>query len=86
MGKTANRIGALGVLAAAACVGTWRHAEPGGLLARPEGLAAALTRLTGRALGRPADVPADVEEVLIDELLDRHDHSVGFGVSAHRYR
>ncbi|EXU66155.1 oxidoreductase [Streptomyces sp. PRh5] len=74
------------VLAAAACVGTWRHATPGGFLARPEWLAAALTRLTGRALGRPADVPTDVEEVLLDELLDRHDHSVGFGVSAHRYR
>ncbi|MFE9650127.1 acyl-CoA dehydrogenase [Streptomyces sp. NPDC006365] len=74
------------VLAAAASVGTWQHATPGGFLARPEWLVAALTRLTGRALGQPEDVPTEVEGALLEELLDRHDRTASFGVSARRYR
>ncbi|MGV9317121.1 acyl-CoA dehydrogenase [Streptomyces sp. NPDC003691] len=73
-------------LASGACVGTWRHAESGDFLARPEWAAAALTRLTGHAAGRPEDVSPEVEGVLIEELLDRYDRTASFGVSARRYR
>lgn len=74
------------VLAAAACVGVWRHAPAGDFLARPEWLVAALTRLVGIDSGRPEDVPPEVEGALVDELLDRDDRTVSFGLSARRYR
>lgn len=74
------------VLAAAACVGVWRHAPADDFLSRPEWLVAALTRLTGLDSGRPGDVPADVEGPLIAELLERDDRTVGFGLSARPYR
>ncbi|MFE7462552.1 acyl-CoA dehydrogenase [Streptomyces sp. NPDC057499] len=74
------------VLAAAACIGVWRHAPTGDFLARPEWLVAALTRLTGIDAGRPEDVPAEVEGALVEELLDRDDRTVSFGLSARRYR
>lgn len=74
------------VLAAAACLGVWRHAPAGGFLSRPEWLVAALTRLTGVADGRPRDVPYELEGGLVDELLDRNRRTVSFGVSGRRYR
>ncbi|MFF9773593.1 acyl-CoA dehydrogenase [Streptomyces sp. NPDC013978] len=74
------------VLAAAACVGAWQHAAPDDFLARPEWLVAALTRLTGHAQGQPTDVPAEVADALIEELLNRHDRTASFGVSVRRYR
>ncbi|MFF9897694.1 acyl-CoA dehydrogenase family protein [Streptomyces longispororuber] len=73
------------VLAASACIGVWRNAPKGDFLARPEWLVAALTRLAGTASGRSDDVPAEVEEALVEELLDRDDRTVSFGLSARRY-
>jgi alkylation response protein AidB-like acyl-CoA dehydrogenase len=73
-------------LAAAACVGVARHAPEGGFLARPEWLVAALTRLGGMGAGRSDDVPAETEGPLVEELLDRADRSVSFGLSARPYR
>ncbi|MFJ6510700.1 acyl-CoA dehydrogenase [Streptomyces sp. NPDC091406] len=74
------------VLAAASCVGAWQHAEPDEFLSRPAWLTAALTRLGGHALGRPVDVPLELEGELVEELLSRYDRSVSFGMSARRYR
>ncbi|WJV44950.1 acyl-CoA dehydrogenase [Streptomyces flavofungini] len=73
-------------LAAAACVGVWRHAPGDDFLARPEWLVAALTRLEGITAGQPVDVPDDVEGALVDELLSRDDRTVSFGISARQYR
>ncbi|MFF7886930.1 hypothetical protein ACFZDJ_42890 [Streptomyces sp. NPDC007896] len=73
-------------LAAAACVGVARHAPEGGFLARPEWLVSALTRLGGMGAGRSDEVPAETEGPLVEELLDRADRSVSFGLSARPYR
>ncbi|XES00844.1 hypothetical protein HEP87_61010 [Streptomyces sp. S1D4-11] len=74
------------VLATVACVGVARHAPEGGFLARPEWLVAALARLGGMGAGRSDDVPAETEGPLVEELLDRADRSVSFGLSARPYR
>ncbi|MER5299610.1 acyl-CoA dehydrogenase [Streptomyces lasiicapitis] len=74
------------VLAASACVGVWRNAPAGDFLSRPEWLVAVLTRLLGITSGRPDDVPSEVEGALVEELLDRDDRTVSFGLSARRYR
>jgi alkylation response protein AidB-like acyl-CoA dehydrogenase len=74
-----------GTLAAAACVGVWRYAPEGDFLARPQWLVAALSRLLDKRGDRYDDVPAEVEEVLVAELLDRDDGSRNFGLSARRY-
>ncbi|CAL9405037.1 acyl-CoA dehydrogenase [Streptomyces sp. enrichment culture] len=72
-------------LAAAACLGVHRTAPSGDFLARPQWLAAALTRLS--AVERPsgAQLPPEIEDALMEELVDRYDRRVSFGLSARPY-
>ncbi|MFB7476820.1 acyl-CoA dehydrogenase family protein [Kitasatospora sp. NPDC056184] len=74
------------LLAASACLGIQRHAPADTFLARPPWLVAALTRLAPAASGRPADLPGEVEDALIEELFERDDEVRGFGLSDRRYR
>ncbi|MFH8934747.1 acyl-CoA dehydrogenase [Streptomyces griseosporeus] len=72
-------------LAAAACLGVHRTAASGDFLARPEWLVAALTRLS--AVERPsgAQLPPGIEDALLEELGDRYDRGLSFGLSARPY-
>ncbi|MEU8988741.1 acyl-CoA dehydrogenase [Streptomyces sp. NPDC048558] len=72
-------------LAAAACLGVQRTAPAGGFLARPEWLQAALARLAGMERMIPTDLPPAVEDALIEELLDRDDRSLSFGLAGRPY-
>ncbi|MGW1616192.1 acyl-CoA dehydrogenase [Streptomyces sp. NPDC002285] len=72
-------------LAAAACLGVQRTAPTGGFLSRPEWLQAALTRLAGMERVIPADLSPAVEDALIEELLDRDDRGLSFGLSGRPY-
>ncbi|MFE6049423.1 acyl-CoA dehydrogenase family protein [Kitasatospora sp. NPDC056446] len=74
------------LLAASACLGIHRHAPADDFLGRPHWLVAAFTRLASRAPGRAADLPAEVEDALVEELFERDDEVRGFGLSARRYR
>ncbi|MER5219333.1 acyl-CoA dehydrogenase [Streptomyces flaveus] len=71
-------------LAAAACLGVERTAS-GDFLARSEWLVAALTRLAGAERAIPANLPRAVEDALIEELMDRFDRNLSFGLSARPY-
>ncbi|MFD3514410.1 acyl-CoA dehydrogenase [Streptomyces sp. NPDC058657] len=72
-------------LAAAACLGVYRHAPTGDFLSRPEWLAAALARLAGFEEAAPVALPADVEGALVEELLERDDRRLSFGLTAREY-
>ncbi|MFD9410718.1 acyl-CoA dehydrogenase [Streptomyces sp. NPDC059989] len=72
-------------LAAAACLGVHRHAPAGDFLSRPEWLAAALTRLAGCESAAPVDLPSEVEGALVEELVDRDDRRLSFGLAARPY-
>lgn len=70
------------LLAAAACAGVWRNAEPDGFLADPGWLLAAFDRVL-RRLGLPAPpLPADVEERLFAEVRRRADEGTAFDLYA----
>ncbi|MEU9197819.1 acyl-CoA dehydrogenase [Streptomyces hundungensis] len=72
-------------LAAAACLGVHRTAPAGDFLGRPHWLVAALTRL--RAVEGPsgAQLPPGIEDALIEEVRDRYDRGLSFGLSARPY-
>ncbi|MFF0745886.1 acyl-CoA dehydrogenase [Streptomyces sp. NPDC004111] len=72
-------------LAAAACLGVYRHAPTGDFLSRPEWLVAALTRLTGFEQAAPVALPMEVEGALVEELMDRDDRRTSFGLTARPY-
>jgi alkylation response protein AidB-like acyl-CoA dehydrogenase len=72
-------------LAAAACLGVYRHAPTGDFLSRPQWLAAALARLAGFEQAAPVDLPAEVEGALIEELMDRDDQRLSFGLTGRPY-
>ncbi|TQE29395.1 acyl-CoA dehydrogenase [Streptomyces ipomoeae] len=69
------------LLSRTACVQVWRHAEPGNFLADPAWLRAALHR-SARGTHRPGPLPAQVEDPLLTELLDRRDTGRSFGLTA----
>jgi hypothetical protein len=70
------------VLAAAACLGVWRHSGRDGFLADPAWLLSALDRVL-RRLGRPVPpLPPDVEERLFAEARHRAGTRTGFDLYA----
>ncbi|KUO02667.1 acyl-CoA dehydrogenase [Streptomyces caeruleatus] len=69
------------LLSRTACVQVWRHAEPGNFLADPAWLRAVLHR-SARGAHRPGPLPAQVEDTLLTELLDRRDTGRSFGLTA----
>ncbi|WP_105969126.1 acyl-CoA dehydrogenase [Streptomyces geranii] len=68
------------LLSRTVCVQVWRHAEPGNFLADPAWLRAALHR-SAREPHRPGPLPAQVEDTLLTELLDRRDTGRSFGLT-----
>jgi alkylation response protein AidB-like acyl-CoA dehydrogenase len=67
------------LLAAAACLGVWRAAEPSdGFLADPLWVTAALRRLAGRLGPRGGPLPQATVRALFDELSGRHDDARTF--------
>ncbi|MFJ2134789.1 acyl-CoA dehydrogenase [Streptomyces sp. NPDC087228] len=67
------------VLVAAACVGLWRgnqnHHDP--FLKDPAWLAAVLARIPVRPGSPPARLPGYLEQLLFDELTERHESAIG---------
>ncbi|WP_129293729.1 acyl-CoA dehydrogenase [Streptomyces lydicus] len=72
-------------LAAAACLGVRRAAAAQDFLARPQWLTAVLSRLEGPAGGPSRDLPREVEDALIEELTDRDDRGLSFGLVGRPY-
>ncbi|MCX4692905.1 acyl-CoA dehydrogenase [Streptomyces sp. NBC_01408] len=71
------------VMAAAAVLGIWRHNLGGGGLPDAEVWPAALlARLQGRLQGRAVALPADAEDALFTELLDRFHAGRAFDLTA----
>ncbi|TDU87759.1 alkylation response protein AidB-like acyl-CoA dehydrogenase [Kribbella voronezhensis] len=71
------------LVAAASCIGVWRHNQRG-FLQDPTWLTSALHRLL-RRLGEPAlNQPVEVEERVMAELLDRHSERRTFDLTAAR--
>lgn len=68
------------LLSRTACVRVWRHAPPECFLADPAWLRAALFR-SAPARHRPGPLPAQVEDTLFAELLDRRDTGRSFGLT-----
>ncbi|MBB6418143.1 acyl-CoA dehydrogenase [Streptomyces sp. AK010] len=68
------------LLSRTACVQVWRHADPGNFLADPAWLRAALHR-SARGPSWPGPLPAQVEDTLLTELLDRRDTGRSFGLT-----
>ncbi|MFC9681058.1 acyl-CoA dehydrogenase [Streptomyces sp. NPDC056948] len=68
------------LLSRTAWVQVWRHAEPGNFLADPAWLRAALHR-SAPGPHRPGPPPAQVEDALLTELLDRRDTGRSFGLA-----
>ncbi|WP_086783818.1 acyl-CoA dehydrogenase [Streptomyces caniscabiei] len=68
------------LLSRTACVQVWRHAPPGGFLADPAWLRAALHRSAPGPYG-PGPLAAPVEATLFAELLDRRDTGRSFGLT-----
>jgi alkylation response protein AidB-like acyl-CoA dehydrogenase len=66
------------VLAASACLNVWRHSTDR-FLADPRWILAALHRL---GPDRSRDLPADIREWLVSELLDRYQQARGFDLAA----
>ncbi|GIG91761.1 acyl-CoA dehydrogenase family protein [Plantactinospora endophytica] len=66
------------VLAAAACLGVWRHQRDDPFLGDVPWLAAALSRLAGRLGLHPGTAPDGLERHLYTELLARHRDNRGF--------
>ncbi|GAB3975605.1 hypothetical protein [Plantactinospora veratri] len=66
------------VLAAAACLGVWRHNQDDPFLRDTPWLLAALTRLAGRLGLDPGAAPDGLERHLFIELLARHQDNRGF--------
>ncbi|MFF0627499.1 acyl-CoA dehydrogenase [Streptomyces sp. NPDC004296] len=69
------------LLSRTACVQVWRHARPGSFQADPAWLRAALHRSAPGPHG-PGPLPAQVEDTLLTELLDRRDTGRSFGLTA----
>ncbi|UNS95069.1 acyl-CoA dehydrogenase [Streptomyces tubbatahanensis] len=71
------------VLAAAACLGIWRHNQHSGALpGDPVWVQAVLTRLYGRLRGRPAALPDALAQPLFDELTARFAAGRAFDLTA----
>ncbi|MFE0254770.1 acyl-CoA dehydrogenase family protein [Streptomyces sp. NPDC059010] len=68
------------LLSRTACVQVWRHAEPGGFLVDPAWLRAALHR-SAPGPHRPGPLPAQVEDTLLTDLLERRDTGRSFGLT-----
>lgn len=68
------------VLSRTLCVQVWQHARPGDFLADPAWLRAALHRSAPGPHG-PGPLPAEVEDTLFAELLDRRDTGRSFGLT-----
>ncbi|WP_371582080.1 acyl-CoA dehydrogenase [Streptomyces sp. NBC_01314] len=68
------------LLSRTACVRVWRHARPESFLADPAWLRAALCR-SAPGRHRPGPLPAQVEDTLFAELLDRRDTGRSFGLT-----
>ncbi len=68
------------VLSRTACAQVWRHARPESFLADPAWLRAALCR-SAPGPHRPGPVPAQVEDTLFAEILDRRDTGRSFGLT-----
>ncbi|BBC31210.1 Oxidoreductase [Streptomyces graminofaciens] len=68
------------VLSRTACAQVWRHARPESFLADPAWLRAALCR-SAPGPHRPGPLPAQVEDTLFAELLDRRDTGRSFGLT-----
>ncbi|AVT36085.1 acyl-CoA dehydrogenase [Plantactinospora sp. BB1] len=66
------------VLAAAACLGVWRHNQDDPFLRDTPWLLAALTRLAGRLGLDPGAAPDGLERHLFVELLERYQDNRGF--------
>ncbi|UUU31862.1 acyl-CoA dehydrogenase [Streptomyces sp. CA-210063] len=68
------------LLSRTACGQVWRHARPDDFLADPTWLRAALCR-SAPGPHRPGPLPAEVEDRLFAELLDRRDTGRSFGLT-----
>ncbi|MDG4786437.1 acyl-CoA dehydrogenase [Micromonospora sp. WMMD1102] len=66
------------VLAAAACLGVWRHGPADPFLRDPRWLLAALSRLAGRLGIDPGTAPDGLADHIYAELLERHQDNRGF--------
>jgi hypothetical protein len=71
------------LVAAASCIGVWRHNQRG-FVQDPAWLTAALHRLLRRLGESTPSQPADVEDRLMTELLDRHGEPRSFDLTAGR--